>query len=190
MKTLFFVLAWINLWLPGTVLPAQEDKNPVARATSSQTALARDLLRALVEIDTTPARGCTKAAEAMATRLRSAGFTDSEVLLLGPRPDRQNVVARLSGRTKAKPILLIAHLDVVDAPREGWSTGLDPFRLTEREDFFYGRGVLDDKCAVASLVATFIRLRAEGFVPNRDILIALTADEETGNANGVSWLLP
>lgn len=85
--------------------------------------------------------------------------------------------------------MLIAHLDVVDAPREGWSEGLDPFQLTERDGFFYGRGVIDDKNAVAGLVANLIRLRAEGFIPDRDILVALTADEETGNANGVAWLL-
>jgi acetylornithine deacetylase/succinyl-diaminopimelate desuccinylase-like protein len=87
------------------------------------------------------------------------------------------------------PILWIAHLDVVDAPREGWLPGLDPFRLTEREGFFYGRGVLDVKNAVAGLVANLIRLRTEGFVPSRDIIVAFTADEETGVANGVSWLL-
>jgi acetylornithine deacetylase/succinyl-diaminopimelate desuccinylase-like protein len=170
-------------------LPAQESTSPVAPAKPSEASFARDLLRELVEIDTTPANGCTRAAQAMAARLRSAGFADSDVLLLGSRPDRQNVVVRLRGNGQAKPILLIAHLDVVDAPREGWSAGLDPFHMTEREGFFYGRGVLDDKCAAACLVAGLIRLRAEAFVPNRDIVVALTADEETGNANGVSWLL-
>ena len=146
-------------------------------------------MRELVEINTTPAYGCTKAAEAMAARLRSAGFSTSDVLLLGPRPEKQNLIVRLRGQAQAKPILLIAHLDVVDAPREGWSAGLDPFRLTERDGFFYGRGVLDNKHAAAGLVATLVRLRAEGFVPGRDIVVALTADEEGGNSNGVSWLL-
>ena len=146
-------------------------------------------MRELVEINTTPANGSTKAAEAMAARLRAAGFPESDVLVLGPRADRQNLVARIHGRGQAKPILLIAHLDVVDAPREGWAEGLDPFRLTEREGFFYGRGANDDKCAVACLVANLIRLRAEKFQPDRDLIVALTADEETGNANGVSWLL-
>jgi acetylornithine deacetylase/succinyl-diaminopimelate desuccinylase-like protein len=151
--------------------------------------LAREILEELVAIDTTPAKGCTKAAEAMAGRLRSNGFGDSDVLLLGDRPDRQNLVARIHGEGKAKPILLIAHLDVVDAPREGWAEGLDPFRVTERDGFLYGRGVIDDKGAVATLVATLIRLKAEGWRPSRDILVALTADEETGNANGVGWLV-
>ena len=150
---------------------------------------ARDLLRELVEIDSTSAFGSTAAAKAMAARFRSAGFPESDMVLAGPTPDKQNLVVRLHGKGAAKPILLIAHLDVVDAPREGWSPGLDPFRLIERDGFFYGRGVLDMKNAVAALVATLIRLRAEGFVPGRDIIVALTADEEGGNANGVYWLL-
>lgn len=160
-----------------------------APGRSSEDSFARDLLRELVEIDTTAANGSTRGAQAMAARFRSAGFADFDVLLLGARPDRQNVVVRLRGNGQAKPILLIAHLDVVDAPREGWSAGLDPFHMTEREGFFYGRGVLDDKSAAACLVANLIRLRSEAFVPDRDIVVALTADEETGNANGVSWLL-
>ena len=155
----------------------------------SERALTRELLQELIEINTAPANGCTKAAEAMAARLRSAGFPDGDVLMAGPRPEKQNLVVRLRGRGQAKPILWIAHLDVVDAPREGWLPGLDPFRLTEREGFFYGRGVLDVKNAVAGLVANLIRLRAEGFVPSRDVIVALTADEETGGSNGVSWLL-
>src|SRR5665811_1495366 len=151
--------------------------------------LARDLLRELVEIDSTPAFGSTAAAKAMAARFRSAGFSESDIMLAGPTPDKQNLVVRLRGKGAAKPILLIAHLDVDDAPREGWSPGLDPFRLTERDGFFYGRGVLDMKNGVASLVATLIRLRAEGWVPSRDIIVALTADEESGNANGVYSLV-
>jgi acetylornithine deacetylase/succinyl-diaminopimelate desuccinylase-like protein len=146
-------------------------------------------LRELVEINSTLAFGSTAAARAMAARFRSAGFPESDIVLAGPTPDKQNLVVRLRGKGPAKPILLIAHLDVVDAPREGWSPGLDPFRLNERDGFFYGRGVNDMKHAVAALVATLTRLRAEGFVPSRDIIVALTADEEGGNANGVYWLL-
>ena len=189
MRTLTRRIGVVSLLLLGGRLLAQENRTTVAPVVSSGQAFARGLLRELVEIDTIPARGCTQAAEAMAARLRSAGFADPDVRLLGPRPDRQNLVVRLRGRTQAKPILLIAHLDVVDAPREGWSAGLDPFRLIERDGFFYGRGVLDDKCQAAMLVANFIRLRAEGFVPDRDIVVALTADEEAGNANGVYWLV-
>jgi acetylornithine deacetylase/succinyl-diaminopimelate desuccinylase-like protein len=164
------------------VLPGQEDR-PFDRA------FTRDLLRELVEINSTVAFGSTAAAKAMAARFRSAGFPESDIVLAGPAPDKQNLVVRLHGKGPAKPILLIAHLDVVDAPREGWSPGLDPFRLNERDGFFHGRGVLDMKHAVAALVATLTRLRAEGFVPSRDIIVALTADEEGGNANGVYWLL-
>jgi hypothetical protein len=173
--------AWLLCCLPAAAIGGESP------GTAAERAFARDLLRELVEIDTTPANGCTRAAEAMAARLRSAGFPDTDVSLAGPSPDRQNLVVRLRGRGAAKPILLIAHLDVVDAPREGWSS--DPFQLTERDGFFYGRGVTDMKSGVASVVATLIRLRAEGFVPERDIVVALTADEETGSANGVAWLL-
>ncbi len=168
---------------------AQQNAEGAVSNTSSECVLARDLLRELVQIDTTPANGCTKASEAMAVRLRAAGFPDCDVSLLGPSPDRQNLVFRLHGRGKAKPILLIAHLDVVAAPKDGWAEGLEPFQLTERDGFFYGRGVLDVKWAAASLIAVLTQLRAEGFVPERDVLVALTADEESGNANGVAWLL-
>jgi len=158
-------------------------------AAPSERAFARDVLRELVEINSTPALGSTRAAEAMAARLRTAGFPESDIILAGPTAEKKNLVVRLRGKGLAKPILLIAHLDVVDAPLQGWSPGLDPFQLTERDGFFYGRGVVDVKHGVAGLVVTLIRLRTEGFVPNRDIIVALTADEEAGNANGVYWLL-
>jgi acetylornithine deacetylase/succinyl-diaminopimelate desuccinylase-like protein len=148
---------------------------------------ARDLLRELVEIDTTPTNGCTKAAEAMAVRLRAAGFADTDVQLLGPRPDRQNLIARIRGKGTAKPILFIIHLDVVNAPPEGWNS--DPFRLTEREGFYYGRGVGDAKGPAAQLVANLIRLRAEQYVPERNLVVTLTADEDGGTNNGIKWLL-
>ncbi len=165
-------------------LPAQENTN----ANPGRRAFQRDLLRELVEIDSTAAFGSTKAAEAMAARLRTAGFAESDMVLAGPSPNKQNLVVRLRGKGSGKAILLIAHLDVVDAPKEGWAAGLDPFRLTERDGFFYGRGVLDMKNGVAALVDTLIRLRGEGFVSGPDIIVALTADEEGGNANGVNWL--
>jgi acetylornithine deacetylase/succinyl-diaminopimelate desuccinylase-like protein len=150
---------------------------------------ARELLRELVAIDTTPAHGSTRAAEALAAHLRAAGFPEPDVRVAGPVPEKQNLVVRLRGRTREKPILLLAHLDVVDAPRAGWLDGLEPFRLTERDGYFYGRGVLDDKNAAAALIANLIRLRGEGFVPSRDLIVALTADEEGGGSNGVYWLL-
>ena len=95
-------------------------------SATPERARTRDLLRDFVEINTTPANGSTRAAEAEAVQLRSAGFPASDVFVGGPRPEKHNLVVRLRGRTPVKPILLIAHLDVVDAPREGWPPGLDP----------------------------------------------------------------
>ena len=156
---------------------------------ADQQQLARDILKELVEINTTEAMGSTPAAEALAARFRAAGFAGSDVLLLGPHPARQNLVVRYrgAGAARAKPILFIAHLDVVEAKREDWS--LDPFTLTERDGYFYGRGTSDIKDEVADLAANFIRLRREGFVPARDLLLAFTEDEEGGDFNGAAWLV-
>lgn len=182
MKTPACALGILASLLAMPVLVAQGDR-------PSDRAFARDVLRELVEINSSPAFGSTRAAEAMAARLRAAGFPETDLILAGPNAEKKNLVVRLRGKGPATPILLIAHLDVVAAPPEGWSPGLDTFHLTERDGFFYGRGVLDMKHAAAGLVVTLIRLRAEGFVPNRDIIVALTADEEGGGANGVYWLL-
>lgn len=156
-------------------------------ATASGQDLARELLRELVGINTAPPNGSTQAVEALAARLRRAGFADADLLIAGPIPEKQNLVVRLRGAGKARPVLFIAHLDVVAAPREGWLS--DPFQLTERDGFLYGRGASDNKSAVAALAAGLIRLRTERLVPRRDIVVALTADEEGGGANGVTWLL-
>jgi acetylornithine deacetylase/succinyl-diaminopimelate desuccinylase-like protein len=182
-KTLAIIFALIVLLATGALAQQNKNANPADRA------FQRELLQELVEINSTAAFGSTKAAEAMMARLRVAGFPDSDLTLAGPSPDKQNLVVRLRGKGAAKPILLIAHLDVVDAPKDGWAAGLDPFRLTERDGFFYGRGALDMKSGVAELVDTLIRLRGEGFVPSRDIIVALTADEEGGDANGINWLV-
>jgi acetylornithine deacetylase/succinyl-diaminopimelate desuccinylase-like protein len=151
--------------------------------------LARDLLRELVGINTTQSAGSTlEAAHAMAARLRAAGWpeTDFEVTEIMPR--KGNLVARLRGRdTGKKPILLLSHLDVVEANPEDWT--LPPFEFIERDGIFYGRGVADDKDEGALHLALILRMRAEGFVPDRDIIVALTADEEGGGDNGVVWLL-
>jgi acetylornithine deacetylase/succinyl-diaminopimelate desuccinylase-like protein len=152
--------------------------------------LARDILRELVEINTTDSSGSTtKAAEAMAARLKAAGFADADVRVLGPNDRKGNLVARLRGRGTAKPLLLLAHLDVVEARKEDWSPDLDPFRFIERDGFFYGRGTSDDKAQAAVWVANLIRFKQEGYVPERDLIVALTADEEGGTSNGVAWLL-
>lgn len=156
-------------------------------AADSFHALAHDLLRELIEINTTEAAGTTRAAEAMAARLRAAGFADADLRLIGPNERKKNLVARLRGSGVRKPILLLAHLDVVEARREDWS--MDPFVLTEKDGYYCGRGTSDDKAQAAIWVATLIRLKKEGFVPDRDLIVALTADEEGGPANGVQWLI-
>ena len=149
--------------------------------------LARDILRELVEINTTDSVGDnTKAAEAVAARLKTAGYPDSDIQILGA-PRKGNLVARLHGTGSGKPILFLAHLDVVEARREDWS--FDPFIFREQDGYLYGRGTEDNKAGDATLVANFIRLRQEGFRPSRDFILALTSDEEGGSHNGVEWLL-
>lgn len=150
--------------------------------------LAREIFEELIEINTTDASGDnTRAAEAMAARLRAAGFPAGDVRVLAPAPRKGNLVARLRGTGGGKPVLLLAHLDVVEARREDWT--LDPFTFTEKDGYFYGRGTSDDKYMASIFVANLIRLKQEGFTPGRDIIVALTADEEGGDHNGVSWLL-
>jgi acetylornithine deacetylase/succinyl-diaminopimelate desuccinylase-like protein len=158
-----------------------------AQYTSVNEKFARDIFRELIEINTTSRFGSTKAAEAMAVRLRSAGFQSSDIQVIGPDQQHKNLVFRYHGNGKQKPILFICHLDVVEALSADWS--VDPFTFLEKDGFFYGRGTTDIKNEDASLIANIIRLKTEGFVPNRDIIIALTADEENGTANGVDWLL-
>jgi acetylornithine deacetylase/succinyl-diaminopimelate desuccinylase-like protein len=151
---------------------------------------ARVLLEELVDINTTDSSGSTTtAAEAMAARLKAAGFPDADVEVVGPNPRKGNLVARLRGHGPGRPILLLAHLDVVEARKEDWSADIDPFTFLERDGYFYGRGTSDDKAQAAIWIATLIRLKEEGFVPARDLVVALTADEEGGTSNGVAWLL-
>ncbi len=152
--------------------------------------LTLDIYRELVEIRTVhPDGDNTAAARAMARRLLDAGFDAKDVEIVEPAPLKGNLVARLRGTGELKPVLLLAHIDVVEAKAEDWSGGLDPFRLTERDGYYYGRGTLDDKAMAAAFVANLIRFRAEGFKPKRDLIVALTADEEGGTHNGVAWML-
>jgi len=150
--------------------------------------LARDIFKQLIEINTTDSVGnVTTAAEAMATRLRDGGFAEDDIHVAGPKERKKNLVVRLHGTGKRKPILFIGHLDVVEARREDWTT--DPFEFIEKDGYFYGRGTEDMKAGDAILVTNFIRLKKEGYVPDRDVILALTADEEGGTSNGVDWLL-
>lgn len=178
-RPLVFCLALLGL--PTPVHAAQEE--------NLHQRLAREIFRELVEIDTSTSTGNMRvAAQAMKARLTAAGFRTSEVRVLGPSDRHGNLVARFEGaKSDGRPILLMAHLDVVDANEEGWSA--DPFLFVERDGYFYGRGTRDNKAGAAILVANLIRLKRQGFVPCRPLILMLTADEESGGANGTDWLL-
>ncbi len=179
MRKLLLVLAL-------TIVPAAAPAAPPLDEPTRQ--MIRDIYKQLVEINTTDSVGNnTTAAEAMAARLKDAGFPAADIQVLAPDPRKGNLVARMHGTGTKKPLLLLAHLDVVEARREDWST--DPFTFLEKDGYFYGRGTGDDKAMAAIWIATLIRFKREHFVPDRDLIVALTADEETGNFNGASWLL-
>jgi acetylornithine deacetylase/succinyl-diaminopimelate desuccinylase-like protein len=173
----------------GGVLLATTPGRAQEPARTPDQSLARDILAELIAINTTHDQGnTTPAAVAMARRLVAAGYPAADVVVVGPRVENRNLVARLRGSGQRRPILLLAHLDVVEALAPDWS--LDPFTLTERDGFFYGRGTSDIKDMAAIFVATLVRLKREGFVPDRDIILALTAGEESSaDYNGVQWLL-
>ena len=163
-----------------------------AQSATEYQRMGREVLKELVETDTTHATGSTTiAAERMAVRLLAAGFPKADVQVVrGGEKEAEtkgNLVVRYRGKGTRKPILFIAHLDVVAAKREDWS--MDPFVLNEKDGYFYGRGTQDQKGGAATLVAAFVRLRQEQWVPDRDLILALTADEEGGTVNGVAWLL-
>jgi len=154
--------------------------------------MARDIFKELIEINTTdsPAGNVTTAAEAMAARFRAAGFANDDIHVAGPQPNKHNLVLRFRGHGgNAKPILLLGHLDVVQALKQDWSNNLDPFKFNEIDGFFYGRGTSDIKQGDTELIANLIRLKKEGWTPSRDFILALTADEESGESNGVQWLV-
>jgi acetylornithine deacetylase/succinyl-diaminopimelate desuccinylase-like protein len=165
-----------------TIVCASAQQDEVTRQ------LALDIYKQLIEINTTDSVGnVTAAAEVMAKRFRDAGFPDGDISVLGPNERKKNVVVRLHGSGKHKPVLLIGHLDVVEARREDWTT--DPFQLVEKDGYYYGRGTTDMKDGDAIMSATLIRMKKEGYLPSRDIILAMTADEEGGGSNGVDWLV-
>src|SRR5580658_4027960 len=186
MKTLRLLAVAAALGLPLPPLSAPRAEPAAAGAPAD--VLAHDIFKELIEINTTDSVGnVTTAAEALAQRFRSAGFAAADVAVLGPNERKKNLVVRLRGSGRHKPVLLIGHLDVVEARREDWST--DPFQLVEKDGFFYGRGTLDMKSGDAIMATTLLRMKREGFRPTRDIILALTADEEGGCCDGVEWLV-
>src|SRR5437899_2116487 len=169
--------------LSGSVLLAQ------TMPPEPEKQLAREIYKEMVEIKSGYTTGATTpVAEAAARRLKAAGFPDADIFVGGAIPTKANLVVRYHGTGGRRPILLLAHTDVVEAKREDWS--MDPFTLTERDGYFYGRGTGDDKAQAAVWIANLIRYKREGFRPDRDIIVALTADEEGGGPyNGVQWLI-
>jgi len=151
--------------------------------------LAREIYKEMIEIRSGFSTGSTTPiAEMVAARLRAAGFAESDIFVGGASPKKANLVVRYRGTGPLKPILLLAHTDVVEANREDWTT--DPFQFVEKDGYYYGRGTSDDKAQAAVWIANLIRYKREGFKPARDIIVALTADEEGGGPyNGVMWLL-
>jgi acetylornithine deacetylase/succinyl-diaminopimelate desuccinylase-like protein len=159
-------------------------------APKAQQQLARDIYKELVETNTTESSGDTlKAAKAMAARLVAAGLPDADVKVIATADKRGNLIARLRGTGKRKPIMLMAHLDVVEAKREDWS--MDPFQLIDKDGWFYGRGTNDDKSMVAVWVAAMIRFKQEKYQPDRDLILVLETDEEIADtkAVGIKYLL-
>ena len=174
------------LFLSGTVLIGQGSP---AMPPESERVLAREIYKEMVEIKSGYTTGATTpVAEAAARRLKAAGFPDADLFIGGAIPTKANLVVRYRGTGRLRPLLLLAHIDVVEAKREDWS--MDPFTFVERDGYFYGRGTGDDKAQAAVWIANLIRYKREGFKPDRDIIVALTADEEGGGPyNGVEWLL-
>jgi acetylornithine deacetylase/succinyl-diaminopimelate desuccinylase-like protein len=151
--------------------------------------VARDVFKELIEINTENSDGSTlQAAQAMAARLKAAGFPDSDVTVLSNAPRKGNLVARIHGRASGKkPILLLSHIDVVEAKPADWT--LPPFTLIEKDGIFYGRGTSDNKDDAAIGLTILMRLKAEGYAGDRDVIVAATTDEEGGGANGAGWLM-
>jgi acetylornithine deacetylase/succinyl-diaminopimelate desuccinylase-like protein len=181
---------WVALLAAAVSIAPVTSGPAAAEALSPQQQFAFDIYKELVEINTVTATGDTaQAAEAMAARLRTAGFAEQDIHVFSPAPHKGNLVARLRGSGARKPILLVAHLDVVPANREDWS--VDPFKLTEQDGYYYARGSGDDKYMAAAFVTNLIRYRQEGYKPDRDIIVALETDEEILDRDGlgIQWLL-
>ena len=174
------------LALLGTTSALAQDRT---LAPEAERQLARDIYQEMIAVNSGFTTGTTTPiAENVAKRLRAEGFPEADIFVGGASPTKANLVVRYRGTGRLRPILLLAHTDVVEAKREDWT--MDPFTLIERDGYFYGRGTGDDKAQAAIWIANLIRYKREGFQPARDIIVALTADEEGGGPfNGVEWLL-
>jgi acetylornithine deacetylase/succinyl-diaminopimelate desuccinylase-like protein len=166
-------------------------QSPLPTTSAEDRELARAIFKELIEINTTdtPLGNVTTATAAMQKRFLDAGFAADDVQLLGPDARKMNLVVRLraEGTPAEKPVVFLCHMDVVEALRSDWST--DPFQFVEKDGYYYGRGTQDMKNSDATLVFTFLRLHREGYKPKRDLILALTADEEGGKFNGADWLV-
>ena len=169
--------------LAATATVAQAQLGPQQQAL-------HDIYKQLIETNTEDSVGvgnATVATQALADRFKTAGFPESDIHLLGPTPDKQSLVVRLHGSGARKPLLLLAHVDVVIARPTDWDT--DPFQLVEKDGYYQARGSIDDKAMAAIFAANMLRYKQEGFVPDRDLILALTPDEEKGGRLGVGWLM-
>lgn len=167
-------------FLTSAALAACISVQTAAAATEAEGAEAREMFAKIIAMRTAEGHGQVPAmADYLASRFRDAGFADDDIHIL-PKGETAAMVVRYrgDGSSGEKPILFMAHMDVVDARPEDWE--LNPFELTEKDGFFFGRGVSDNKYGVLNLTQTFMRLKREGFVPNRDLVIAFSGDEETG----------
>ena len=174
-----------------TVIAA--NRAPAQQSLTPEQQFAKEIYKELLEINTSNmTSGTTVAANAMAKRFRDAGFPEQDIFLGGVRADKHNLVVRYHGKggpNAPKPLLLLAHIDVVEALKSDWSPDLDPFKFIERDGYFYARGSSDDKSMAAIFVANLIQFKKQNYAPDRDIIVALTADEEGGCCNGVRWLI-
>jgi acetylornithine deacetylase/succinyl-diaminopimelate desuccinylase-like protein len=176
------VLSLLALLRPAQAIGAPQPLSPALQQ------VAHDVLRDIVNINTSvEGTGTTAAARAIVERLEAAGFGDGDIHLVGPVPKNQNLIVRYRGTGGGRPILLIAHLDTVPARAADWTT--DPFVFTEKDGWWYGRGIVDDKTGVGTLVTNLIGWKTAGFRPTRDLVVLLTTAEETDAAAGMEWVV-
>ena len=165
-------------------LAAQSKTGYTAGQLTPHQQFTREIYKQLIEINSADKTGkVTPAAVAMLQRFKDAGFPDADLFIGGPRPEKHNLVVRLRAKLGAtrKPLLLMAHIDVVEALKADWSDNLDPFVFTERDGYYYGRGTADDKAMAAVFTDAMIRFKTEGYKPRRDIKLALTCGDNENN---------